>query len=159
MNKPLSVTEQAMYICERGKSDKEQILIDKRIANIQKKEKELAGLAEAKGIIMYEKIMLDNYYKARSLPKDNYFKDNTSKLSLPPEIIAAVNNLLVKQTFTLLQKSQNLSIVQQNEIEALISLLTQEELVVLEKQLDKIMDNRQKKNAQKMLKEILKKLK
>ena len=156
MNKPISVAEQAMYICERGKTDKEYELISYKMNNIKNKAKELAEYAEAKSKILYEKIMLDNYYKARSLPKDNYFKDNTSKLSLPPEIIEMVGKLLVKQTYNLLQKNQSLTIMQQNELEALISLLTKEQIESLGQQLDKIFDNKQKKNAQKMLKDVLK---
>ncbi|MBO5179028.1 MAG: MucBP domain-containing protein [Clostridia bacterium] len=159
MNKPLSISEHAMYICERGKTDKEYELIEQKIINVKNKAKELEELVETKSRIMYEKIMLDNYYKARTLPKDNYFKDNTSKLSLQPEIVNFVNNLLVKQTFTLLQKSQSLTVMQQNELEALISLLAKEQLETLEKQLEKIIDGKQKKNAQKVLKDILKNVK
>lgn len=158
MNKPLSTVEQAMYITERGKNDREEIIVNEKINNVKNKAKELAGLAEAKGIILYEKIMLDNYYKARSLPKDNYFKDNTSKLTLPPEIIDAVKNLTVKQAFTLLQKNQSLNLIQEIELEALISLLTKEQQDVLGAQIDKISDNKIKKNAQKMLKETLKRI-
>ncbi|MBR4110299.1 MAG: MucBP domain-containing protein [Clostridia bacterium] len=156
MNKPISVAEQAMYICERGKTEKEYELISQKINNVKNKAKELAEYAEAKSRIMYEIIMLDNYYKARSLPKDNYFKDNTSKLSLQPEIIEMVGKLLVKQAFNLLQKNQSLTIMQQNELEAITSLLTKEQLESLEQQLEKIFDNKQKKVAQKMLKDILK---
>ena len=156
MNKPISVSEQAMYICERGKTDKEYELIEQKITGIKNKAKDLAEYAEVKSRIMYEKIMLDNYYKARSLPKDNYFKDNTSKLSLQSEIIEMVGKLLIKQTFNLLQKSQTLTGMQQNELEALISLLTKEQLEMLEQQLEKIFDNKQRKVAQKVLKDILK---
>lgn len=157
MNKPLSHLEQAMYIVERGKNDKEQNLINERIARVKNKTKDIAELAETKGIILYEKIMLDNYYKARSLPKDNYFKDNTSKLSLAPEIIDAVNKLLIRQAFTLLQKSQILNVNQEIELEALLSLLGNEQINILEKQIEKIYDARTRKNAQRILKENFKK--
>lgn len=157
MNKPLSSLEQAMYIVERGKNDKEQSLVNEKIARTKNNSKDFAELAETKGIILYEKIMLDNYYKARSLPKDNYFKDNTSKLSLAPEIIDAVNRLTIRQAFTLLQKCQTLNINQQIELEALVSLIGNEQIVILEKQLEKIFDTKTRKNAQRMFKELLRK--
>lgn len=157
MNKPLSAIEQAMYIVERGKNDREQALIKERINDEKFRLKNLAELAETKSIILYENIMLDNYYKARSIPKDNYFKDNTSKLSLASDIGEAVNNVIIKQAFNLLQKNQSLNINQELELEALLYLLDREQIESLNKQLEKIYDSKIRKGAQKILKEFLKK--
>ena len=68
------------------------------------------------------------------------------------DIIEAVNNKLVVQAFTLLNKIQPLTIAQQNELKAVFSLFSDEQFEKLNIRIEKINDNKRRKNIQKMIK-------
>jgi hypothetical protein len=150
LNKPITDIEQANYICERGKNDKEIELIETKLMN----EKETEEYAEIKCSLIYEKVLLDNYYKGRTLIKDNYFKDEMSKKSVPSDIIILVTNMLPKQAFNLILKGNSLEKYRINELQAILLLLTSAQKTALETMINQIKDGRQRKDIQKFYKKI-----
>ncbi len=149
LNKPLDDLDKVMYICERGKNRIEIELIDKKINNNIFQE----GI-ELKVALNYEKLLLDNYYKARNTSNDNYFIDPNVKGTALPDIVVGVTNLLVSQTLILLKKEE-LDLAQRNELEAIIKLCTSQQINSIKTEIDKFA-GKQKRNANKMLQEIIK---
>jgi hypothetical protein len=150
LNKPITDIEQANYICERGKNDKELEIIEKKLNN----EKETEDFAGVKCSLIYERILLDNYYKGRTLIKDNYFKDEISKNSVPADIIIMVTNMLPKQAYNLLQKYSSLDKYHINELQAILSLLTSAQKSTLENMINDIKDSRMRRDIQKFYKKL-----
>ncbi len=146
VNKSLTDAEQAVYICTKGKNDRQLQIID----NLTK-----AGLdtSKLKTQLQYEKILLENYYRARSIVKDSYFTDEASKGQLPQEVVIAVNNMLINQTYNLLIKNE-LTLPQELELSSLYQLLNQMQRDKIEQMVGKIPDNKQRKAIQKKLKEL-----
>ena len=64
-----------------------------------------------------------------------------------------VTNMLPNQAFNLLQKAE-LTIVQQNELDAIINLLTPQQRGTLEKLVSNVKDGKLRKEMTKRLKEI-----
>jgi hypothetical protein len=149
-NRPITDIEQANYICERGKNDKELELIEKKLLN-EKETEEYAGI---KCTLIYEKILLDNYYKGRTIIKDNYFKDEISKKSVPADLIIMVTNMLPKQAFGLLQRYNNLDKYRINELQAILLLFTTAQKSALETMINDIKDSRLRKDIQKFYKKL-----
>ena len=145
--------EQATYIVERGKTEKELECINEKIANVKGYDAELMKL---KVISIYEKAMLDNYYRARTTIKDDYFKDPEAKAKLSNEVIVLVTNMLPNQAIKLFNKMNTMTIAQRNELDAIMRLLTPQQQTTVENAIAKIPDGRTRKTAQKLFKEISK---
>ena len=109
---------------------------------------------EVKTVLYYKKLLLDNYYKARNVPNDNYFKDSSVKETTMPDIVVGVTNLLVKQALNILRKDE-LDLALKNELEAIISLCTPQQVNSIKMEIDKF-DGKQKRSANKVLQEIMK---
>ena len=155
MNKQLLPIEQITYICERGKNDIELRKIDEKISSaIAGNGANIREYTIIKVITLYEKAMLDNYYKARNIAKDNYFKDSAVKSSMSPEIVIGVANMLQNQALTLLKKCYKLSLMQFNELESIFELLNAQQIDSLKKLIEKIPDSKQRKLAHKILREL-----
>ena len=109
---------------------------------------------DLKAVLYYEKLLLDNYYKARNNSNDNYFIDSSIKETSLPDIVVGVTNLLVRQALNILRKEiLDLSLL--NELEAIISLCTPQQINSIKVEIDKF-DGKQKRNANKVLQEIMK---
>lgn len=153
VGKTTSDLEQATYIVERGKTEKELECINEKIANAKEYDAELMKL---KVISIYEKAMLDNYYRARTTVKDDYFKDPEAKAKLSNEVIVLVTNMLPNQAIKLFNKINTMTAGQRNELDAIMRLLTPQQQTTVENAIAKIPDGRTRKTAQKLFKEISK---
>lgn len=153
VGKTTSNLEQATYIVERGKTEKELECINEKIANAKEYDAELMKL---KVISIYEKAMLDNYYRARTTVKDDYFKDPEAKAKLSNEVIVLVTNMLPNQAIKLFNKINTMTAGQRNELDAIMRLLTPQQQTTVENAIAKIPDGRTRKTAQKLFKEISK---
>ncbi len=149
INNDNSSLEQATYILERGKNDKELLVMKEKINNSRKNTEELKDIYVS---LLYEKAMLNNYYKTRTTAKDNYFVDEASRDSIGSEIIIMVTNTLPKQALNLLTK--NINVEQTNELDAIINLLNEQQKSSLEKMINEIRDNRIRKETLKKYKNI-----
>lgn len=152
LDKPLEDMDKILYICERGKTNLEIEFINKKISSNMLKDRQEA--IELKAALHYEKILLDHYYKARNISSDNYFSDPSVKETSLPDVVIGVTNLLVKQALNLFKK-ENLDLGQRNELEAILGLCTQQQLASIKTEIDKF-DGKQKRNANKLLQEIMK---
>lgn len=152
LDKPLTDMDKVLYICERGKNSLEIELINKKIS--QNKIQNLQDAMKLKTMLYYEKLMLDNYYKARNVSNDNYFIDSNVKAMSLPDIVIGVTNLLVKQALNILSK-ENIDFDLRNELEAIISLCTPQQIASIQEEVNKF-DGKTKRNANKMIQEILK---
>ena len=108
---------------------------------------------ELKARLYFEKLLLDNYYKARNNSNDNYFSDPDIKATMLPDIVVGVTNLLVRQALNVLRK-EVIDLSLSNELEAIISLCTPQQISSIKIEIDKF-DGKQKRNANKMLQEIM----
>lgn len=150
VNTDVSTVEQATYICERGKSEKELLILEAKINEDRKNKEELQELFVN---LVYERAMLDSYYKTRTKSKDEYFTNPDERASISNDVVIMVTNMLPKQAFSLLQKS-SLNTVQQNELDAIINLLTSQQRGTLEKLVADIKDGKLRKEMTKRLKDI-----
>ncbi len=151
VNSKISANEQANYICERGKNEKGLLVLQEKIKN---EKKNIAELQKLFIEMIYERAMLDNYYKTRTKAKDDYFINEADRNSMGSEIVILVTNILPRQAYSILQKDTNISLAQENELDAIINLLTPQQRTTLEKMVDDTKDNRLKKSMQKRLKNI-----
>ena len=151
VNKNITDIEQANYIVERGKTVSAIECINEKIYSSKARDEELI---KAKVILTYENAMLDNYYKARSIVKDDYFKDESSRSKMPTEVIVIVANSLPNQAIKLFNKCMSLNVMQRNELDAIMRLLNQGQLTNVETAIGKIADGKTRKTAVKMFKEI-----
>lgn len=158
INKQISDEEQATYICEKGKVEKAIECINQTLSSIdvEKKKKgptiDRGELLKIKLKLTYQKIILNNYSKARSILKDDYFKNEESRALLAPSVIVIIANTLPRQAYKLLCKITNLSLEQEVELEALIKIMNTQQLGTLEVMVGKITDGKIKKLALKYLK-------
>ena len=113
--------------------------------------KEKAEAVGLKAVLYYEKLMLDNYYKARTLVNDSFFVDTSSKDTIGQEIAGAVGKRLINQAINIFRKD-NLSLGQIIEVESIIRLCNQEELDIIKDEVNRL-DNKLKKNANTIIKE------
>lgn len=151
VGKTITDIEQATYIVENGKIDKELECINEKIAASRGDNQELIRI---KVILIYNKAMLLNYYRARTTIKDDYFKDEEAKLKLSREVIVLVTNMLPNQAVKLLAKVNTLTPIQENELDAIIRLLNPQQRTTVEMAINKIQDGRTRKTAQKLFKEM-----
>lgn len=151
INSNISSIEQANYICERGKNNKELLVLEQKLQENRKDEESLKQLYVE---LLYEKAMLDNYYKTRTKSKDGYFENEAERSSIPSEIVIMVTNMLPKQAYNLLMKGDKLNLVQENELDAIMNLLTEQQRSTLDKMVEAIKDNKMKKAIIKRLKDI-----
>ena len=104
--------------------------------------------------MIYEKLIINNFNKARSTLKDDYFKNEESKQLLPAPVIVIIANTLPKQALKLLSKITNLTLEQEIELEALVEIMNTQQLGTLETLTSKIQDGKTRKLAMKYLKEL-----
>ena len=116
---------------------------------IKNEKKNIAELQKLFIEMIYERAMLDNYYKTRTKAKDDYFINEADRNSMGSEIVILVTNILPRQAYSILQKDTNISLAQENELDAIINLLTPQQRTTLEKMVDDTKDNRLKKAFEK----------
>lgn len=150
VNKNVADIEQASYIVDRGKVESGLECINQKLHSAEALNMEWI---RTKVILIYEEAMLDNYYRARSVIKDDYFKDPESKNKLSTAVIVQVTNMLPNQAIRLLQKCQSLSVYQENELKAILKISTKQQLTTVSNKINEIKDGKVKKAAQKLLKE------
>lgn len=150
VNTDISSIDQATYICERGKNEQELLIMQNKISTATTNVEELRKIYVE---LLYEKSMFDNYYKTRSKAKDEYFTNRENQESIGSEIAVLISKILPKQAFNLLQKN-SLSIVQQNELEAIMKLLNSQQRNSLEQMVIEIKDSKLRKEITKKLKEL-----
>ncbi len=143
LNQPLTDNEQAIYICSKGKNEKQ-------IEYLNNMNKNTAGINDLSAQLLYEKSLLENYCRARSEVKDRYFIDENSKEKISTEISTIVSNMLINQTYNLAIKD-NIDLYQEVELAALYKLLNQMQRERLEQKINKISDGRKKKSILKKL--------
>ena len=151
VNKNITDIEQANYIVDKGKTQSGIECIDAKIAAAKAKDPELIRI---KVILTYEDAMLDNYYRARSVVKDDYFKNEESKEKLPTEVRVIVTNSLPNQATRLFGKCLSLTVMQRNELDAIMKLLAPQQLTTVSNGIAKIADGKTRKAALKMYKEM-----
>lgn len=155
INGSISEMEQAMYICEKGKIEKEIECITQTIENLDEKQAKKGldknQLLKIKVKMIYEKLIINNFNKARTVLKDDYFKNEDAKQLLPTQVIVIIANTLPNQAYKLMNKITSLSIEQQIELEALIKLMNVQQLGTLENLISKIPDGKTRKLASKYL--------
>lgn len=162
INNAITDVEQAMYICEKGKVEKEiecvTNAIERASENTGKKNKGINKdeLIKIKIKLIYEKLIINNFNKARSTLKDDYFKNEESRQLLPASVVVTIANTLPKQALKLLSKITNLTLEQEIELEALIEIMNTQQLGTLEILVQKIQDGKTRKLAMKYLKELSK---
>ena len=152
VGKPLTDMDKVLYICERGKNTAELKVLEEKMQNT--KIKNVQDIFELKTVLYYEKLLLDYYYKARNSSTDNYFVDSSIKETTLPDVVIGVTNLLVEQALKILRK-ENINFMQRNEVEAIVSLCTPQQINSIKIEIDKY-DGKTKRNASKTLQEILK---
>ena len=143
LNTAQTDAEQALYICSKGKNDKQLLMI----MNLKNNSEEVRKIYVQ---LFYEKLLLENYYRTRSIIKDKYFSDASSRTELSEETNTAVGNMLVNQVYNLLIK-EKANLYQELEIEAILSLLNQMQKNKLIQMINKIQDGRKRKNILKRI--------
>lgn len=141
--------EDARFILDRGKNDKGIECVNKKIAESKQPVPELITLKVA---LIYEKAILDNYVRARSLIKDEYFKNDESKEKLSREVIVEVTNTLPDEALKLFNRCLNLSVSQRNELDAIMKLLSSQQLTTVQNGINKISEGKIRKTALKLYK-------
>ena len=161
-NTPITDMEQAMYICEKGKVEKEiecvTSAIERASENVGKKNNGLnkEDLIRIKIRLTYEKLIINNFNKARSTLKDDYFKNEESRQLLPASVIVIIANTLPAQAYKLLNKITTLTLEEEIELEALIEMMNTQQLSTLDTLVGKIRDGKTRKLATRYLKELKK---
>lgn len=160
LNGSITETEQATYICENGKIEKEIECVSNTIERLNvaasRKDRRLDKneLIKIKIKLIYEKLIINNFNKARSVLKDNYFKNEESRQLLPAQVIVIIANTLPNQAYKLMCKMTELKLEQEIELEALIKLMNTQQIGTLENLIQKIQDGKNRKLATKYLKEL-----
>lgn len=159
INKQITEMEQANYICDRGIVEKAIECIEQKYsAPMEKKDKNRPALnaeyLRIRIVLTYEKALINNFNKARSKVKDEYFKNEESKSLVPPEVVIIVANTLPKQAYKLLTKVSDLSIMKENELEAILKLMNTQQLGTLMAMVEKIPDGKIRKAAIRKIKDI-----
>ena len=114
--------------------------------------KEIKEAVELKTMLCYEKLMLDNYYKARTINNDKYFKDENAKQEIGESIESMVGDILVGQARSILSK-EDLTLAQITEVEAIIHLCSPKQAQTIKDLVNK-MDGKVRRNATNIIKEI-----
>lgn len=150
VNNKIEDIEKISYICEKGKNLEKLKNVVKKIST--KGFKEIDKAIELKASLYYEKLILENYFVARTLPADNFFTSPDAQSNFSSEIITGVYNLLIKQAIGIFSKD-NLSFEQRNEVEAIVALCNPSYINQLKERVNTL-DGRYKKNALNIIKEI-----
>jgi hypothetical protein len=148
IDKALESTDKAIYICERGKNTQELALIDDTLSDRRLKDK--SDAIRMKTALYYEKLLLDNYFKARSPETDNYFESESARSSLGDDVMTVVENMLVRQ-FANACGREPFDLEQQSEAKAIAKIATPSIRTKLQKKIDSL-DNRARRNAQQSMK-------
>lgn len=162
VNTNVAEIDEVTYIVERGKNTKSLEVINKKIPEaislINKKkpdtQKLVDDLIKQKVVLIYEKIMLNHYYHARSLVKDEYFTNEESKKKMSNEIIVAVANTLPNRAIKLFEKTLVLNINERVELEAIMKLLNQPQYTTVTNAINKFTDSKTRKFALRLFNEI-----
>ena len=154
--------DEVTYIVERGKNTKSIEVVDRKIPEaislINKKKPEtqqvVDELIKQKIVLIYDKVMLNHYYHARSLVKDEYFTNEESKKKMSNEIIVAVANALPNRAIKLFERTLTLSVAKRVELEAIMKLLNQPQYTTVMNAINKFADSKTKKFALRLFTEI-----
>lgn len=147
----VTTQEEANYIIMRGKNKQGLEIVKEASSGHSLPNTDLRKL---RIILIYESVMLDNYYRARSVAKDNYFDSPASRAEMDSEVVIMVTNLLPKQALRLLSKHASLTLAQYNELEATLLLLNQQQMNGLITEINRIPDGKERKMQLKVFKEL-----
>ena len=149
VEKPIDDIDKALYIVEKGKNEEEIKIIERKLSN-----NFFRNINEAivlKTSLYYEKIMLENYYKVRTLSADTYFTDASSKGAFDEIVVELVNSTLIRHAMKIFERDI-ITFDQKNEAEAIINLCDQEVLDKIKAKVN-MLDGRLKRNAQAIIKD------
>lgn len=152
INKQISEMEQAIYICDRGIIEKEIEIVEEKIKGLgekrnRKQEELYKNYSVEKIKLIYEKAILNIYSKARSKVKDEYFTNSESKNEVPADVVIAVANTLPKKAYKLISRLLELTLDQENELDAILKLMNTQQLGTLATMVEKISDGKTRKQA------------
>ena len=147
----ITTQEEANYIIMRGKNRQGLEIVKEASGGHSLPNTDLRKL---RIILIYESVMLDNYYRARSVAKDSYFDSPASRAEMDSEVVIMVTNLLPKQALRLLSRHATLTLAQYNELEATLLLLNQQQINGLITELNRIPDGKERKVQLKVFKEL-----
>ena len=150
VEKPVNDIDKALYICERGKNDEEFVIINQRMK--AKGFKEFKDAYEIKTMLCYEKLMLDDYYKARTINNDKFFKDENARKEIGDNVASMVGEIFVSQAESIFKKD-NLTLAQITEVEAIVHLCTPNQLQAIKNRINQL-DGKAKRNANSILRDI-----
>lgn len=147
----VTTQEEANYIIMRGKNKQGLEIVKDASGGHSLPNTDLRKL---RIILIYESVMLDNYYRARSVAKDNYFDSPASRAEMDNDVVIMVTNLLPKQALRLLSRHASLTLAQYNELEATLLLLNQQQINGLITEINRIPDGKERKIQLKLFKEL-----
>jgi len=150
LDKPIENIDKALYICEKAKNAKGIELIETKLD--EKSIKDIDAAITLKTSLYYEKLMLENYYKVRSLTADNFFNDQASRDSFEPNVVEMTYSNLIRQITNFMSKD-SISVAQRNECEAAILLLDSTHLEALKAKANDL-DGKTKKNILNTIKDL-----
>lgn len=153
-NQNVADIDQANYIVERGKKERAIECIVDMFKNNKLRFNEAVEMKNMLIKLIYEKAMLNNYYKARTTVKDEYFKNDDAKMKVSREVVVMVANMLPSQAAKLFYKITNITLQQKVELDALMQLLNPQQIATLGGMIDRIQDGKTRKLAIKIFKEM-----
>ena len=125
--------DKSIYICEKGKNEQSIDIINYKLAtNAFKDTTEAITL---KTCLNYQQLMLRNYYKARNISCDDFFRDPSAKDTLGPDVTVMVTNMLVNQAVNIANKD-NGALDSRVELEAILRLCTPQQLTSIQNKAD-----------------------
>ncbi len=151
VNKTVATIEEVAYIINRATNRNSIKLVDEEL-KLPKAEKQ--QLIKYKVILIYESVMLDNYYRARSVAKDKYFDEDNNKEQMSTELIVAVANRLPNNVVNILAKHAKLSKLKRIELKATILLLNIQQKNTVIAKINSIPDGKERKIQLKLFKEM-----
>ncbi len=159
INKKVTDEEQASYICEKGIIDQKIDCINEKLSlpvNPKDKNRPMVDkeLNREKILAVYERVLIEQYNKARSIAKDDFFKNPDSRSQITPNVSILVTNMLPQRAFKLAQKIDNLSQEKEIELLALLRMMSPQQFGTFTSMVEKIPDGKLRKVATKKIKEM-----
>ena len=147
MDRLIDAQDKSIYICEKGKNEQSIMIINRKLAsNAFKDPTEAINL---KTCLYYQELMLKNYYKARNISCDEFFKDPSAKDILGPDVTVMVTNMLVNQAKNIANKDTG-TLDTRIELEAILRLCTPQQIASIQEKVD----GKAKKLVAQILKDI-----
>ena len=142
-------SDKIIYIVEKGKNASAIQVLNSKIST--KGFKNQAEAVQLKTILLYEKLLIENYYKSRNVVNDSFFTNSNSKNEVGAEIAMAVGNNLIRQATNIFSKD-NLNFAQMIEAEAIIKLCSLEQVNKIKENVNRL-DGKLKKVANAIIKD------